>query len=187
MTPMYAAPEIANNERYGRKADIFSLGLVFFEMIMLMTDPHLTNHLKFSRHKNHEKHGTNGQLTYTSAPYYAKLPEIRKQMAVLRCYTKTPEILHLLDACKSMLRLEASERPKATMLGENLPSPLRCSHGPSGYQQNSSGSVLNIDPPCRLLYPSVEQTVSSLRPKYIISTKSSPVAAAAAAGAGAGE
>ncbi|KAF2461470.1 kinase-like domain-containing protein, partial [Lineolata rhizophorae] len=32
MTPMYCAPEIANKEEHGTKADIFSLGCVFVEL-----------------------------------------------------------------------------------------------------------------------------------------------------------
>ncbi|KAF2490756.1 kinase-like protein, partial [Lophium mytilinum] len=33
MTPMYAAPEIAQHQPHGRKADVFSLGCVVFEML----------------------------------------------------------------------------------------------------------------------------------------------------------
>ncbi|KAL9087128.1 MAG: hypothetical protein Q9165_006779 [Trypethelium subeluteriae] len=126
-TPMYAAPEINEKERHGRRADIFSLGCVLVELLTF----HLTGSVEefMSRLQFSSKE---------SRPYSEKLDELEDWLDGLKKQAE-PTVLHIIDICRMMLRRYANERPTA----EVISGILACTPYPDSWKQSDSYSWLD--------------------------------------------
>jgi serine/threonine protein kinase len=106
-TLRYCAPEVSSYEKSGRSADMFSLGCVFLEMVVVLTHSHtLTDLSKLRPLKNHS--------------YEANLDHIDQWLALAEpTETKTQ---HLLYEIKQMLDRDRTRRPTAKALALRISS-----------------------------------------------------------------
>ena len=105
MTPKYCAPEVALRQWRGRKADVFSLGCVFVEMITVMFNvplKHLDQHLGFGK-----------GFETRHAIYSQHLQKLKSWIKKLRSHVSSLYHTTILDTCKRMIRLDPSRRPSA--------------------------------------------------------------------------
>ena len=121
-TLRYCAPEVASYEKSGRSADIFSLGCVFLEMVIVLS-------------RNHTLEDINKLRPLKNQSYEANLKH-RDQWLALAGPTDT-KTRHLLDEIKQMLNHDRTMRPTAKELGLRISSideysdnqPKRWLHG----------------------------------------------------------
>lgn len=105
-TPMYAAPEIALVQRHGRKADVFSLGCVYLELVTFALLGNLTGLYTYL--------GISRQHRPT---YQEKLYLVAKWIAALRQRSERP-YMPLLDLCGFMLERNPAMRPDSARIVE---------------------------------------------------------------------
>ncbi|KAK3679885.1 hypothetical protein LTR78_000261 [Recurvomyces mirabilis] len=100
MTPRYAAPEVVLEQRRGTKADVFSLGCVYAEM--------LTTELGHTVESMHQSCGMSGRATYAQ-----HIEQLRQWLDILS--SKTTASLHqrIITVCRSMISPDAGNRPSA--------------------------------------------------------------------------
>ena len=100
-TLRYCAPEVSSYEESGRSADIFSLGCVFLEMVVVLS-------------YNHTLADLNKLCPLKNQSYEANLDHIDQWLALAEpTETKTQ---HLLDEIKQMLNRDRTRRPTAKAL-----------------------------------------------------------------------
>jgi serine/threonine protein kinase len=100
-TLRYCAPEVSSYEESGRSADIFSLGCVFLEMVIVLS-------------RNHTLEDINKLRPLKNQSYEANLKH-RDQWLALAAPTDT-KTQHLLDEIKQMLNHNRKMRPTAKEL-----------------------------------------------------------------------
>ena len=100
-TLRYCAPEVSSYEKSGRSADIFSLGCVFLEMMIVLSH-------------NYTLEDVNKLLPLKNQSYEANLDHSDQWLALAEpTETKTQ---HLLDEIKQMLNHDRTRRPTAKAL-----------------------------------------------------------------------
>lgn len=108
-TPLYAAPEIALAQRHGRKADVFSLGCVYLELVtftLLGTLAGLYAYL-----------GITSTAAKRRVTYHEKLHLAMKWIVALRQRSEQ-SYGPLLDLCGSMLERMPAMRPSSARIVE---------------------------------------------------------------------
>lgn len=126
-SPMYCAPEVAAEERRGRRSDVFSLGCIFLEMITVLMWKYDVSLEKLHHHK----------VTKGKRAYYANIDKTLQWMFQLYyCLCDTAEenrtgksCLVPLDWCVGMLQPAAKDRVYAEALlgrvkNEDLQRPV---------------------------------------------------------------
>jgi serine/threonine protein kinase len=113
MTPMYAAPEIAQQRRHGRKADVFSLGCVFLEMLTVLSGRSIGDLSNF-RSSQRFTSRCNRQV-----PYWKALPGIYSWLFEPTC-SSFPVSDKLRRICVSMLQYSDRTRPSSKVVEEFL-------------------------------------------------------------------
>jgi serine/threonine protein kinase len=118
MTRKYCSPETAQHGLRGRKADVFSLGCVFLEMLSFLI---CQRHSEFGQYQ--ELH-FNGDGTYQENLPMVKLwiEGLRREPSVER----SPMLRQLLDSCEAMLQRTSENRPSAADLSAALSSGECC-------------------------------------------------------------
>ena len=152
MTPMYAAPEVANHQRHGRKADIFSLGLVFLEMCLVMFEtPVSLFHANIFKSKKRPRHTSEVEQSHLQATYHAHLLEIGDWISFLRHVVDSGDHRKLLEICQNMLDPDPGNRPKAESLVKELPAQFGCPAAMSSHPaaQGFKAEKSAIDPGVR--------------------------------------
>ncbi|ERF72009.1 hypothetical protein EPUS_09390 [Endocarpon pusillum Z07020] len=131
MTPMYAAPEVAAHERHDTKADVFSLGLVFLEIIAVTHEgsvnrlrSYLSSSQDYSMTRNVDTSKKSSRKPKVK-PYYANIRPILNWIISLRSHC-VAGILVLLDLCHSMVQRDPIARPTAFGLTQSVPSAFMC-------------------------------------------------------------
>ncbi|KAK4501993.1 hypothetical protein PRZ48_007804 [Zasmidium cellare] len=118
MTPKYCAPEVAQKQKRGRKADVFSLGCVFLEMITIsfrQTLDNLKEHLGF-------KPNSRDVLSV----YHEHIPEMRSWLKHLWGLRPLPYQERIIHITTRMLNETPSKRPTAREVRKVLlPEPLQ--------------------------------------------------------------
>ncbi|KAF2172712.1 hypothetical protein M409DRAFT_62436 [Zasmidium cellare ATCC 36951] len=112
MTPKYCAPEVAQKQQRGRKADIFSLGCVFLEMITIclqQTLYRLSEHLGFSS-KSHN----------AQAVYHQQIPAMHSWLKHLYRLNPLPYQERILHITSRMLEQAPAKRPTAVEICKAL-------------------------------------------------------------------
>ena len=182
MTPMYAAPEVAAHGRHGTKADVFSLGLVFLEIIAV------TNEGSMKRLRSHLNSPPDYSMTHNLAvgpviprepmpkPYYANIISILKWTTSLHYHTPLrPQcaagLRVLLGLCRSMVQWDPVQRPTASELTRSVPPEFSCGSCSSCIQQNRNPGKLQLQ--IALLDPSLNLETSRFSPN-LISPKVAP-------------
>jgi ankyrin repeat protein len=125
MTRMYCAPEVSDQEKRGRSADIFSLGCVFLEMVTILCCHLLDDFVDFrcsdsgeSFHANLSKvHEWANSLAFND-PFITI--ERRASLAKLERHQ------HLIGLIKAMLNADPANRPTALLLAQQLGGPNPC-------------------------------------------------------------
>ena len=105
-TKMYSAPEVMNNARRSRSADIFSLGCVFTEMATILDGRRLTDYYDFR--VRGEPDGYTGE-THVYWKNLGKVDEWLEAPSQPSCYA---------DIIKPMLSFDRNDRPRATETAE---------------------------------------------------------------------
>ncbi|CAN9382865.1 unnamed protein product [Alternaria alternata] len=108
-TPKYFAPEVASFEPSGRAADVFSMGCIFFEILILCSG----RTLEFStllRRSNDKSFQSNLETV---------------ELWLVERYRKVPDDVadideYLLDLVRSMMDAEAHKRPTAGMVEQDI-------------------------------------------------------------------
>lgn len=174
MTPMYAAPEVAAHGKHGTKADVFSLGLVFLEIIAV------TNEGSMNRLRSHLNNPSDYSMTHNLAfgpaiprepipkPYYANIIPILKWTTSLHFPTLRPQcaagLRVLLDLCRSMVQQDPVRRPTASELTRSVPPEFSCGSCSSCIRQNRNPGKLRLqiallDPSPNLISPKIAPTI----------------------------
>jgi serine/threonine protein kinase len=126
-TPMYTAPEVAEHHERSHKADVFSLGCVYVEMVTVLATGSVAgikNKLKgFPNHPN-------AQLSQCQ-PYYMRIPSVINWVASLSSTTVSrelpPDALYLLcETITFMMEPAPSKRPFADELVSRMPFENFC-------------------------------------------------------------
>ncbi|EMC93918.1 hypothetical protein BAUCODRAFT_36371 [Baudoinia panamericana UAMH 10762] len=112
MTPKYCAPEVAAKKKRGRKADIYSLGCVFAEMLTVELGSSLTELAGFLTMYDR------GKARY--ATYHERLPDLHAWLERLTASAGTAYHMKLLSICKAMLAFTPASRPSATTVLREL-------------------------------------------------------------------
>ncbi|KAK5116210.1 hypothetical protein LTR62_008536 [Meristemomyces frigidus] len=116
MTPRYSAPEVAAEQRRGRKADIFSLGCVYAEM--------LTTELG---HPLEEMHNICGMNSKSNPTFHQHLGGLHRWLTTIGQTATLPRHRNIATLCKSMTRYSAGDRPLATAVLEMI-GQTECAH-----------------------------------------------------------
>ncbi|KAI9766043.1 MAG: hypothetical protein M1839_005034 [Geoglossum umbratile] len=130
-TPRYCAPEVYHGNKWGRSADIFSMGCVFLEMHTILCSRALDEFTDYRRHD-----GMDGS-------FHANLPRVREWSDSLRKSSPylisidqdTPLTMvernnHVIEVILGMLELDPEKRPKAATLALLFGSSRCCKMGP---------------------------------------------------------
>jgi hypothetical protein len=104
-TLKYCAPEVAKFEESGRSADIFSLGCVFLEMMVVLVHKHTLSDLESCR-------------TARNGSYEANLQYLDDWFALVE--TSEPQVQHLLYEIRQMLDSDRARRPTADALDSRM-------------------------------------------------------------------
>ncbi|EON62509.1 serine/threonine protein kinase [Coniosporium apollinis CBS 100218] len=104
-TPKYFAPEVAAFKPNGRAADIFSLGCIFLEMLLLLVKAAPMDAFKALRPEDDRS-------------FQANLHRRHQWYRLL--HVRGPVLEHLLAEIKMMIAVEPSRRPTAAELVEHL-------------------------------------------------------------------
>ncbi|KAF2801725.1 kinase-like protein [Mytilinidion resinicola] len=97
-TPKYFAPEVADYKPSGRAADVFSLGCLFYEIVMIAHTTHNLIELKQMR-PHHDR------------SFQANLHEIMAGFRTIDC-GENLELQHFLCLIPAMLEVEVNMRPR---------------------------------------------------------------------------
>ena len=100
-TLKYCAPEVAKFEDSGRSADIFSLGCVFLEMMVVLVNNHTLSELESRR-------------PLRNGSYEANLQYVEDWFALVD--TGEPQVQHILYEIRQMLDGDRARRPTAFAL-----------------------------------------------------------------------
>lgn len=128
MTPKYSAPEVAMKQTRGRKADIFSLGCVYIEMI--------TVELGSTLEEMHAHLGVRDCSVEQLATYHARIAHLTQWLDRLKRLAHCPRQRRLIGLCGFMISLQPSKRPSASAVydilcteieGQPRPDRDRCS------------------------------------------------------------
>jgi serine/threonine protein kinase len=108
MTLKYCAPEVARKDRRGRKADIFSMGCVFLEMVTVLTGSTLT--------ELHTFLGVHDDTSAFRAVYHRQLRST--VMWLVHLLHKSRDIFErkLITLCGLMLARDPDQRPSAAQV-----------------------------------------------------------------------
>ncbi|KAI9696919.1 MAG: hypothetical protein M1820_007994 [Bogoriella megaspora] len=114
MTPMYAAPEILDRKPHGRKADVWSLGCVFLELVTFALNGSLDG--LTSRLDSRSE-----APPASSPPYSTKISEVHTWLHNLRDEADQEKQLQLLIViCALMLSACAPQRPTAGSVSHHV-------------------------------------------------------------------
>ncbi|KAH0556766.1 hypothetical protein GP486_005443, partial [Trichoglossum hirsutum] len=145
-TPRYFAPEIVQNSKRGRPADIFSLGCVFLEMSAVLNGYSMKT-LRTLLLEGAEDH-------YEYFGYHQRLPKVAswlRQMEDTNSHVLPKDLYQLL---RSLLRVMPEDRPPASQIAlrlYELGGPTRMFHGICCKQDFSpSNAVENPDTPTEI-------------------------------------
>ncbi|KAF2270751.1 kinase-like protein [Lojkania enalia] len=123
-TKMYAAPEVVAQERRDQKADIFSLGAVFAEMLAVLAnnvDPDIPNSDILYSIRTSDA---------TDSSYAGHAPTIQEWLRQLSITTYGFESdtyhSHITELVALMLSVDPTERPTANMVVDNIPFRAFC-------------------------------------------------------------
>ncbi|KAH0542342.1 hypothetical protein FGG08_003279 [Glutinoglossum americanum] len=119
MTEVYTPPEVAQEERRGRSADIWSLGCVFLEMTTVLAGK--------SVEEFHEFRSAASKRDPADASYHANLPAVMDWIAVLRHGKPQFPVSRALNSCVSMLDKHRCRRPDVHHLTDVFPPKPCCS------------------------------------------------------------
>lgn len=139
MTPKYCAPEVAQKQQRGRKADIFSLGCVFLEMITVYLRQKLDSLSRYLGFKSKSRDaegvyhqripGMHAWLRYLSSfkllPYQERIVHITAQM-LDETPSKRPTALHIRKALSSENLGYAVWSTRRTLTQGSQTKALRC-------------------------------------------------------------
>ena len=133
-TPIYAAPEIAQCETFGRLADIFSLGCVFSEMASVLGHKTL---LQFSNYRRLKK----ADGSYTIA-FENNLKACRSWLKDLRSNTPFRKLstqgslwwTQLLGLIERMISEKPSDRPSSKQVVDHFPPGPCCDVTLEGFE-----------------------------------------------------
>jgi hypothetical protein len=104
-TLKYCAPEVAKFEESGRSADIFSLGCVFLEMMIVLVHKHTLSDLESC-------------CTVRNGSYEANLQYLDDWFALVE--TSEPQVQHILYEIRQMLDSDRARRPTADALDSRM-------------------------------------------------------------------
>jgi serine/threonine protein kinase len=107
-TPMYCAPEVFNEQKRDKSADIFSLGCVYLEMLVCLSQRSFSDFLGTRFGDGH------------SRSYQAHIEPSRNMIDMLIEDNDEPSLYTALFLCKKMLQEKASSRPSAFDLSRRL-------------------------------------------------------------------
>ncbi|KAF2478369.1 kinase-like protein [Lindgomyces ingoldianus] len=123
-TRVYAAPEVVSQDTRGLKADVFSLGCVFAEMVAALLGER--DHLADIRDQNE-----------FDSSFQANIPQVRKWVQELPISDAIPIFPDQLFA---MLSRNPAHRPPAARLAKFLGSSRCCTSGPEEFIEISEKS-----------------------------------------------
>ena len=107
-TPFYAAKEIAERLRHGRKADVFSLGCVFLEILTVAQGRSVAD--------LHKHLGLSTKKRSRSRPAYWRVHDkVLSWIKAMKSCASAP-VQTLWDVCEQMLRNQPDERPSSSQL-----------------------------------------------------------------------
>ncbi|CAK4034533.1 kinase [Lecanosticta acicola] len=113
-TPKYCAPEVASRKQCGRKADIFSLGCVFLEMVTVEHNIPL---------RNLEAHIRKSSRRGALRTYQEVIPRLLVWIDILEASVSSQYHCKILDIGRIMLSSDPDKRPSAATVCQTL-SPL---------------------------------------------------------------
>ncbi|KAI9778463.1 MAG: hypothetical protein M1839_008109 [Geoglossum umbratile] len=124
VTRVYAPPEVSQEKRPGRSADIWSLGCVFLEMATVLTG--------MSVREFHDSRTAASTRDPADASYFANLPTVMNWITILRHRNPQFRVSQALNLCTRMLSEHSRRRPDVHHLTDVFP-PKRCCGAPVEY------------------------------------------------------
>ncbi|KAF2099032.1 hypothetical protein NA57DRAFT_76268 [Rhizodiscina lignyota] len=115
LTPTYAAPEVFLSSHRSEKSDIYSLGCVFLELIIVMTHSSIFDFrriLRLQQSTSNVLGGTRGRFGFVSEYVKDQIKKVRGAPALLS--------ERLLDICSRMVHIDATLRPSAAEVVSGL-------------------------------------------------------------------